>query len=196
VIWGGAVLVAAVVLFGYREITQPSPKESFERALAAYRQHDLGSFKTYVDLQSILGDAIDQAASDGTGSQDLGTKIFAQAVVAVVKQTLLPMYTPALEQMVVQGTLPEDLKPNDGDPSAALFVTFISEALRAAVNTTYQGVAASRSVGELRLLDVRVSQSAQATPVIVTFKLRSSGDHYQVVGVQNLAGVLKQLGAA
>src|SRR5258708_4454944 len=103
VIWGGAVLVAAVVLFGYREITQPSPKDSFERALAAYRQHDLGSFKTYVDLQSILGDAIEQAVADGTASQDLGTKIIAQAVVAVAKQTWLPMYTPALEQMVVQG---------------------------------------------------------------------------------------------
>lgn len=36
VIWGGAVLVAAVVLFGYREITQPSPKESFERALEGF----------------------------------------------------------------------------------------------------------------------------------------------------------------
>src|SRR5260370_37958741 len=147
-------------------------------------------------MQSILGDAIEQAVSDGTASQDLGTKIFAQAVVAVAKQTWLPMYTPALEQMVVQGTLPEELRHNDGDPSAMLIVSFLSEALRAAVNCTYQGVAESRSAGEFRLLDVRVAPSAQATPVIVTFKLRSSGDHYQVVGVQNLAAVLKQLGAA
>jgi hypothetical protein len=193
--FAGVVLLAGVAgvfaVIGLSTSSSPSPEDSLQEARAAYMRRDLASFKTYVDVHAILSDGMDQAtssASEAVGGGILGAAVAITA--ASGKQVYLPELSQQVEQFVVTGSVPNQSE------SDAFKIALGSNFLRtlATSQLTYGGISDTRKISDdLALVTVRVQSSLSSRPVLVTFKLRSTGNHWQIVSIQNLAGLLTQL---
>jgi len=172
-------------------------------------------------VNSVLSDAVDQivvspisrsAAQSGGG---LGGFLAAgvAATAEAGKQVYLPELSREVEQFVVTGSVP-DQSQND-----AFGIAVGSEFLRtlATSQLTYGGISETRKISnDLALVTVRVQSAssnsqpqqtapansqypslriipAEESPVLVTLKLRPAGSHWQIVGVENLPELAKQL---
>jgi hypothetical protein len=196
------VVVAGAFVF----ISAPdssSPEDALQEARAAYARRDLASFKSYVDVNAVLGDGIDQiivsplsqsAAQSGSGGGILAAGMAVAA--ASWKQVYLPELSEQVEQFVVSGSL-----PNQSQDDA--FVTALgSEILRmlAASQLTYEGIAGTQKLSDsFARVTVRVRMSSSGeqnsvpSPVLLTFRMRSDGSHWRIVGIENLPELAKQL---
>lgn len=234
---GLVLLVAgfvAVMVLG----ASPTPEDSLQEARAAYMRHDLATFKSYVDVNSILSDGVDQlvvspiARSAAQSDSGFGGLLAAgvAATAAAGKQVYLPELSEQVEQFVVTGSVPDQSQDD------AFGIAVGSELLRmlAVSQLTYDGIDSTRKISDsVALVTVRVrgsanpqpqqtasannlypslrvtsiidsegheqpikrasDASAETSPLLVTLKLRSAGSHWQVVGIQNLPDLAKQL---
>jgi hypothetical protein len=231
----GIVLVACVAgVFVLMAVsTPPSPEDSLQEARAAYMRHDLATFKSYVDVNSILSDGVDQlvvspiARSAAQSDSGFGGLLAAgvAATAAAGKQVYLPELSQQVEEFVVTGSVPNQSQDD------AFGIAVGSELLRmlAVSQLTYEGIDSTKKFSDsIALVTVRVRssgsqpQQAQATnaypslriidsegheqpiervstapaessSMLITLKLRSAGSHWQVVGIQNLPDLAKQL---
>ncbi len=184
-----------------------TPEQSFNQARDAYFRHDLEGFDEYVNVESVLSDAVDQilvapvmseAQQQSTSASDsmlAGMSISALAQYA--KQSYLPQIARSMDQFVVTGTLPADETQqtnSDQNEAAVLLTALLSEGLRAAVTTqlTYSGVQSTSypSFG-VALLTVYVNHNGQTGRV--TFRMHYMVNHWQIVAVQNLPDFLGTL---
>jgi len=113
-----------------------------------------------------------------------------------MKNAYLPGLSQSVDQMVVSGTWP-DQSQNGGNDQVTVFVTsFVSSMIRnvASSQLTYQGVKFKTVTNNNDAeLTVNVSSSLSAQPISVRIKMRRDGDHWRVVAVEDLAGLLNQL---
>jgi hypothetical protein len=186
---------------------------------------DLATFKSYVDVNSILSDGVDQlvvsplsrnAAQSGNGLDGLiaaGVAVTA----AAGKQAYLPELSQQVEQFVVNGSVPNQSQDD------AFGIAVGSELLRMLTvsQLTYDGIDSTKQISDsMALVTVRVRSSASPQPtattnnlypslrivdsqgheinpverpMLVTLKLRSAGSHWQIVGIENLSDLAKQL---
>jgi hypothetical protein len=189
---------ASIIAIGAIVLAAPPPEQSLQEARAAYLHHDLAAFRNYVDVNAILSDGVDQlvvspALRDATHT-DNPIEGFLAAGVGVAadswKQAYLPQWSDFIERFVVTGEMPNQ------SPSDAIFTVMGSGILRsmAAAQWTYMGVAGKPTIsGSRALVTVYVRSGSNYEPFLMTLKLRSHGDHWQVVGVQDLPQLLKQL---
>jgi hypothetical protein len=111
-----------------------------------------------------------------------------------VKSAYIPDLSKSVDQMVVSGTLP-DQSQNSDDKTTAFITGFVSSVVRniAASQLTYQGVQSKAITNDNAELTVGVTSSVSSQPISVHIKMRRDGDHWRVVAVENLAGLLNQL---
>lgn len=186
------IVVVAVVMSG------PKPEDSLDQMRAAYLQHDQASFDKYVDVSSVLGDWTDQSVNMWLKQQNAGAfeKAAADILAGTVKSAYLPTLSQSVDQVVVSGTLPDQSQNGSNDPVTAFVVNFISSTIRniASSQLTYQGVQSKTVVNNTdAVLKVIVGSSLSPQPVIVQIKMRRDGDHWRVISVDDLAGLLNQL---
>jgi|SRR5579859_2871143 len=193
----GALAISAVVFIAIIAFANKSPEESLQAARSTYLNHDLASFKDYVDVNAILSDGVDQmivspALHDAQQTSSVVEGLVAAGVALTAaswQETDLPELSKEIEQFVVTGSVPNQSQ------SDSFGIALGSEFLRTFVASqlTYRGIAETRQSSEsIVLITVRTEDSG-GHPLLVTFKLRAKETHWQIVGVQNLPELFKQL---
>lgn len=176
----------------------PKPEDSLDQMRAAYLAHDQATFDKYVDVNSVLSDWTDQSVNALMKQQNAGAieTAAAQVLAGTAKGAVLPGLAQSVDQMVVTGTLP-DQSQNGGNDQVTVYVTsFISSVIRniATSQLTYQGVQSKTVVNKTdAVVKVICGTSLSSQPVIVEVKMHLDGDHWRVVAVDDVPGLLRQL---
>lgn len=188
----GVLVVIAVIL-----LSGPSPKDSLENAIAAYKQQDAQVFHNYVDVQSVLNDWVDQVANNFK-SDDKLIGFITEAGVAATK-IYIHKIAPSVELEIINGHMSDQPQSNDSNINTNYIINnimdYISNGIRVLVTSqlTYQGVVSRKKSGSNAVLDVQIGSSLSNSPFIVKVKMRQIGDHWRVVAIPDLAGLLDQL---
>ncbi len=204
-LWIAIVIVAAIVVvfaivIGLETIAGPKPEDAVDGARTAYLQHDQANFDKYVDVTSVLSDGTDQGVNEWLRENNTGAlgTVVVQTIAAAVKSSYLPSIAQNVDQWVVSGTLTDQPQSADSNATNAWVANFVSSGLRtlAASNLTYQGVA-SRSVSDTSAdLNLNMGTSLSSQPVSVKLRLQKEGDHWRIVAIEDLAGLMAQLKSA
>jgi hypothetical protein len=193
-----AVLIAAVIVLTIA-LAGPSPQTSLEKAGAALIDRDAQAFDNYVDLQSILGDWTDQAASSWlSNNNSAGNALVANGLVAGFKSLLLPQLASSVEQEILNHQVSDQPQTNGADNTANNYMTsFISNGIHTLITSQlqYRGIAAQTKTGAEAMLDVRLATSLSSNPFIVQVRMQRVGDHWRIVAIPDVARLLAQLQA-
>ena len=185
-----AVIVVAIALAG------PSPQTSLERAGTALINQDATSFDNYVDVQSILGDWTDQAASSWLSNNDsAGDTLVANGLVAGFKSLLLPKLASSVEQEILSHKVSDQPRTDGADNIPNHMIDIVSNGIRTLITSQlrYQGVAAQTKSGIDAVLDVRFATGLSSHPFIVPVRMQRAGDHWRIVAIPGVAHLLAQL---
>jgi hypothetical protein len=189
-----ALIVVVVVLVIF---SGPKPEDSLDQARTAYLQHDQANFDKYVDVNSVLSDWTDQGVNVWLKQQNAGPieTAAAQIVAGTLKGVYLPNLAQSVDQMVVSGTLPDQSQTGQNDQATVFVTSFMSSVLRniASSQLTYQGLQSKSITNDNAELTVGVTSPLSSQPISVRIKMRRDGDHWRVVGVEDLAGLLNQI---
>jgi hypothetical protein len=186
-----AAVIAVAILF-----SGPSPQDSLEKAGAAFVHQDALAFDNYVDVQSILGDWTDQAASGwlANNQSSAGDTLITNGLVLGFKSLIVPKLAVSVEQEILNNRTSDQPQANDSDATNYM-TSFISSGINNLISSqlTYQGIASQVKSGSDAVLDVRVGSPVSSSPLVVQVKMRRVGDHWRIVAIQNVAGLLAQL---
>ncbi len=192
-----ALIVVVVVLVVF---SVPKPEDSLDQARTAYLQHDQTNFDKYVDVNSVLSDWTDQGVNVWLKQQNAGPieTAAAQIVAGTLKGVYLPNLAQSVDQMVVSGTLPDQSQTGQNDQTSVFVTSFISSVLRniASSQLTYQGVQSKTITNNNAELTIGVTSSLSSQPISVRIRMLRDGDHWRVVGVEDLAGLVNQINPA
>lgn len=193
-----AVLIAAVIVVTIA-LAGPSPQTSLEKAGAALINRDAQAFDNYVDLQSILGDWTDQAASSWlSNNNSAGNALVANGLVAGFKSLLLPQLSSSVEQEILNHQVSDQPQTDGADNTANNYMTgFISNGIHTLITSQlqYRGIAAQTKTDAEAMLDVRLATSLSSNPFIVQVRMQRVGDHWRIVAIPDVARLLAQLQA-
>jgi hypothetical protein len=190
-----AVLIAAVVVVAIA-LAGPSPQTSLEKAGTALINQDAASFDTYVDVQSILSDWTDQAASSWlSNNNSAGNALVANGLAAGFKSLLLPKLAPSVEQEILSHQVSDQPQTDGADNTSNYMTGFLSNGIRALITSQlqYQGIAAQTKSGTDAVLDVRFATGLSSNPLIVRVKMQRAGDHWRIIAIPDVARLLAQL---
>lgn len=193
------ILILLIVVFAVILNSGPKPEDSLDQARTAYLQHDQASFDKYVDVNSVLSDWTDQGVNVWLKQQNAGAveTAAAQIIVGTLKSAYLPGLAQSVDQMVVSGTPPDQSQNGQTDQVGTFVTGFVSSVIRniASSQLTYQGVQSKTIVNNTdATLRVNVLSSASTQPVTVQIRMRRDGDHWRVIAIDDLAGLLSQMG--
>jgi hypothetical protein len=196
--WIAAAMAAAIIVAFL--MSGPSPGDSLERAGAAFVHQDAQAFDNYVDVQSILGDWTDQATSSwlANNNNTVGSSLVANGLIVGFKSLIVPKLASSVEQQIFSNRL-LDRPQSDSSSDATNYMTvFLSNSIRSliAAKISYQGIATQTSSGSNAVLDVRVGSPLSGNPLLVRVNMRRAGDHWRIVAIPNIAGLLAQLHTA
>ncbi|HEY1808984.1 MAG TPA: hypothetical protein VGG42_10500 [Acidobacteriaceae bacterium] len=191
-------MAAIILIFVLFSASRPDPEDSLNHARFAYLQHDQVNFDKYVDVQSVLGDWADQAGNEWVQEQKPGlpARLIMQGGIQAAKGAYLPDLSQWVDHFVISGTLTQQPQSNANNSTDNFLAGFFSSGLRTLVSSqlSYEGVASKSISGASALLNVNLHTPLRTQPVVVKIAMQKVGDHWRVVGVQDLAGLLQQLG--
>ena len=192
-----ATIIAAVALSGPSLFSGPSPEDSLVKAGTAFAHQDAQAFDNYVDVQSVLGDWTDQAASSwlANNSSNVGESLIANGMVTGFKSLVLPRFVSSVEQEILSKRLPDQPQANNSDNATNYMTVFLTNGVRSLIASqlSYQGIASQSRSGSDAVLDVRLRSPLSSDPLIVRVGMRRAGDHWRIVAIPNVAGLLAQL---
>jgi hypothetical protein len=86
-------------------------------------------------------------------------------------------------------------KSNEAANASDYMTDFLSSRIHdlLASQLTYQGVASQTESGPDAVLDVRVGSPIKTSALMVQVKMRRVGDHWRIVAIPDVAGLLAQL---
>ena len=179
------IAVTATVLF---VTNQPKPEDSIEKVRTAYLQRDAATFDEYVDVQSILNDWTDQVLRMWVDSGK--DQLEAMGIAAAAKTFFVPKIAPSVEQAILSRQV---VNTEGGDVN--YITSFLSNGIRALIASqiSYQGVASESQYKPDVCLDLSVGTSISAQTFLVKVVLERSGDHWRIVKINDLGGLLQQL---
>ena len=181
-----AVIVAAILLSG------PSPKDSLEKAGAAFAHQDAQAFDNYVDVQSILGDWTDQAASSWLANNNgsAGDALIANGLVAGFKSLFVPKIASSVEQELLGNRTSDQPQSNDSDATTNYMASFLSSGIHSLITSQlkYQGSRPKQSPVPM-LFSTCGCVTSQQQPLIVQVRMRLAGDHWRIVAIPDVAGI-------
>lgn len=192
------ILIAiAAVSIAINLLSGPSPKDSLEKAGAAYLQQDIQAFDTYVDVQSVLDDWTDQAVSIwlAQNNSTVGQTLIAKGLVAGFKTFFIPQFAHSMEQEILSGRLADNPQTNNTDDTTSYITGFVSNGVRSLVvsQLKYQGVVSQTKAGSDAVLDVQVGSPLSSSPLIVKVEMQRVGDHWRIVAIRDAAKLMRQL---
>jgi hypothetical protein len=186
-----AAIIAAILLSG------PSPKDSLEKAGAAFAHQDAQAFHNYVDVQSVLGDWTDQAAASWliNSNNNAGQTLVIDGLAAGFKALFVPQLASSVEQEILSQRVSDRPQSNSSDNATNYMTNFLSSGIHSLMTSQlrYQGVASQIKSGSDVVLDVRLGSPLSSSPLIVRVKMRQAGDHWRIVAIPDVAGLLAQL---
>jgi zinc-ribbon domain len=186
-----AAIIAADLLSG------PSPKDSLEKAGAAFAHQDAQAFDNYVDVQSVLGDWTDQAARSwlAHNNSNAGDTLIANGLVLGFKSLIVPKLASSVEQEILSNRTSDQPQSNDSDNATDYMTSFLSSGIHSSITSqlSYQGIASQTQSGSDAVLDVRVGSPLSNTPLIVKVEMQRVRDHWRIVAIPDVAGLLAQL---
>jgi hypothetical protein len=194
-----AGLIAAVIVIAIAialALAGPNPQTSLEKAGTALINQDVPSFDTYVDMQSILSDWTDQATNSLlSNNNSAGGALVVNGLAAGFKSLLLPKLSSSLEQDILSHRVSDQSQTEGADTTSSYITGFLANGIRTLIESQlqYQGVASQTKSGTEAVLDVRFASGVVSHPFIVQVKMQRVGDHWRIVAIPNLAGVLAQL---
>jgi hypothetical protein len=193
-----AVLIAAVIVVAIA-LAPPRPQASLEKAGAALINQDVPSFDNYVDLQSILSDWTDQAASNWlSNNNSAGGALVANSLVAGFKSLLLPKFTSSVEQEILGHQASPQQQTAGADNTSNPVAGFLSSGIRTLITSQlkYQGIASQTKSGTDAVLGVRFAAALSSQPFIVQVRMQRVGDHWRIVAIPDVVHLLAQLQAS
>ena len=192
-----ATIIAAVALSGPSLFSGPSPEDSLVKAGTAFARQDAQAFDNYVDVQSVLGDWTDQAASSwiANNNSSVGGTLIANGIVTGFKSLLLPRFVASVEQDFLRNRMPDQPEASNSDNATNYMMVFLTNGVRALIASqiSYQGIASQSRSGSDAVLDVRVRSPLSNGHLLVRVDMKRSGDHWRIVSIPNVAGLLAQL---
>jgi hypothetical protein len=193
----GVALVVVVVGVAAILLLPPNPKDSLEKAGAAYSQHDAQAFDNYVDVQSVLNDWTDQGLDAWLIKNNIGVgqSLLANSFVAGAKTLLVPRLARAVENELLSGRIADQPQSQNSDNTTNYLMGFVSSGVRSLVASQlkYEGVVSQTTSGSDAVLDVQVSSPLSRNPLVVKVKMARVGNHWRIVAIQDLAGLLTQM---
>jgi hypothetical protein len=193
--WIAAAIVAAIIVAIL--MSGPSPQDSLEKAGAAFAHQDAQAFDNYVDVRSVLGDWTDQAASSwlANNTSNAADALITNGLVVGFKSLIVPTLASSVEQEIFSNRMPDQPQSNNSSDATNYMTAFLSNSIRSliAAKISYQGIASQTSSGSDAFLDVRVGSPLSNDPLVVRVNMRRTGDHWQIVAIPNIAGLLAQL---
>lgn len=193
-----AVLIAVVIVVAIA-LTGPRPQTSLEKAGAALINQDAPSFDNYVDVQSILSDWTDQAASNWlSNNNSAGGALVANGLVAGFKSLLLPKFASSVEQEILGHQGSPQPQTDGADNTSNSIAGFLSSGIRTLITSQlkYQGIASQTKSGTDAVLGVRFAAALSSQPFIVQVRMQRVGDHWRIVAIPDVAHLLAQLQAS
>ena len=191
-----AAAIATVVVAAYL-LSGPSPKDSLEKAGDAFLHQDAQAFDNYVDVQSVLSDWTDQAGQSwlASNSGNVADSLVANGLIVGFKTLIVPKLASSVEQDIFSNRLPDQPQSNNSSDATNYMTAFLSNSIRRiiAAKISYQGVASQTNSGSDAVLDVRVGSPLSNNPSVVRVNMRRAGDHWRIVSIPNIAGLLAQL---
>jgi hypothetical protein len=192
-----ATIIAAVALSGPSLFSGPSPEDSLVKAGTAFAHQDAQAFDNYVDVQSVLGDWTDQAASSwlANNNSTVGGTLIANGIVTGFKSLILPKFVASAEREILSNHIPDQPQASSSDNATNYMTLFLTNGVHALIvsQLSYQGIASQSRSGSDAVLDVRVRSPLSNSPLLVRVDMRRSGDHWRIVSIPNVAGLLAQL---
>jgi hypothetical protein len=190
-----AVVVTVVIVIAIA-MAGPSPQTSLEKAGTALINQDAPAFDNYVDLQSILSDWTDQAASSWLSNNNSGgDALVANGLVVGFKSLLLPKLASSVEQEILSHQVTDQPQTNGADNTANYLTGFLFNGIRTLITSQlqYKGVAAQTKSGTDAVLDARFVTGLSSSPIIVRVRMQRMGDHWRIVAIPDVAHLLAQL---
>lgn len=188
-----ALLIVVVVV----AFSGPKPEDSLDQVRTAYLQHDQASFDKYVDVNSVLSDWTDQGVNVWLKQQNAGPieSAAAQIIAGTLKSVYLPGVAQSVDQLVVTGALPDQSQTDQNDQATIFVTAFMSSVLHSIATSqlTYQGVQSKTITNDNAEVTVGVTSPLSSQPISVRIKMRRDGDHWRVVAIEDLAGLLSQI---
>jgi len=202
----GALAALALGVLAVRALVAPTPVESLQSAREAYAQHDIATFKKYVDAERVIGDVMDQTLDFIAQRLQFSPLQYValKASVEGIKVAYAPRLAARAEQFFIGADAP-DLKLPDaaagshGGTSQALLSTVgnsIKHVVAFAISSqlSYRGVVSSQTLSrDTALVTIKVTHPFAADPVALTLKMERSDRIWRVVGVSEVARVLEPL---
>ena len=192
-----ATIVAAVALLEPGLLSGPKPEDSLVEAGTAFGHQDALAFANYVDVESVLGDWTDQAASSwlANNNSNAADTLIANGLVVGFKSLILPKFVSSVEQEILSNRMPDQPQASNSDNATNYMTVFLTNGVRALIvsQLSYQGIASQSRSGSDAVLDVRVRSPLSNDPLLVRVDMRRSGDHWRIVSIPNVAGLLAQL---
>lgn len=182
----GLVVVLAGAFFGYRYYRSRQPDWSLQALIAACQQRDMAKARLYVDTNAVASTAVDELAglmvpgggkdnTEGVG-QVLGA--LGAGLARMVKPNVSREFDKSVEQAVVSGKL-ASLRLGDGPPPAR------AETGGANVFLGPQ----TRQAGQAHVAVTYLPPDG-SPGILLDVVLAEAGDHWQVIAIGNLKGVL------
>ena len=191
-----AVVVTVVIVIAIA-MAGPSPQTSLENGGGtALINQDAPAFDNYVDLQSILSDWTDQAASSWLSNNNSGgDALVANGLVVGFKSLLLPKLASSVEQEILSHQVSDQPQTNGTDNTANYLTGFLFNGIRTLITSQlqYKGVAAQTKSGTDAVLDVRFVTGLSSSPIIVRVRMQRMGDHWRIVAIPDVEHLLARL---
>jgi hypothetical protein len=193
--WIAAAIAAAIIVAIL--LSGPSPEDSLEKAGTALLNQDAQTFDNYVDVQSVLGDWTDQAASSWliSNNSNAGDTLVVNGLVAGFKTLLLPKLAPSVKQEVLSQRISDQPQSADSDNATNYMTNFVSSGIHALITSQlrYQGIASQTKSGSDAVLDLQVGSPLSRNPLVVKVRMQRVGDHWRIIAIPDVARLLAQL---
>ena len=184
------VLLVLAAGFGYYRWTQ-TPRYALRQASKAAAEHDLTTFKKYVDTERLASRFVDDMLASVTEqTEDKGAFAgLAEGMLALMKPQLARAARESLESNIETGEF-EAGKENPADAAKPYW-------RRAGENESgFRRISYVKEQGKIALAGLEMYDAGLKTPFTVELKLRDAGSHWQITEIANLPAVLKTLQAA
>lgn len=189
------ILVVALIAAIYF-LHPPDPSVSLERARLAYTQQDQEAFDKYVDVQSVLGNGIDQFTDDYAQRHNLSHPYAFKWGVAEGAKLYLPQISRSIDQFVVTGNLPALPQWATGNATINSAITEASQVLHRVIQSqlAYQGVLSEDISGKDATVDVSIKSPFGTTPFTVKLRMVRLHNHWRIVAFDDVPRILREMG--
>jgi len=185
-------LLIPIFLFGYYHYYyKQTPKYSLYQAYNAYEDHDITTFRKYVDIEGLSSNIVDdlikhsiETAEKSTDEwEEMGQKS-AEGLVELLKPTLIDLISKQISELVETGNIEEREK---GEGISNLWRNTVEDKIK------FEGVKYIKKDGKLAFLGLNYYKQEKNSEINIELKMRRIENYWQVATINNLNQLLVKL---